>query len=114
MAVKRGEIWWTDIPDPGGSEPGFDRPVVVVQNDLFTESRIATVICVILTTNLRLAQAPGNVLLKAAKTGLPRDSVANVSQVVTLDKRRFTEFAGSVPGPLMAQIEEGLRLVLDL
>ncbi len=86
MVISQGEVWWADLGEPRGSEPGFRRPVVVVQNDSFNRSKIATVVCVPLTSNLHWAQAPGNVTLSAKATGLPKDSVANVSQVVTLDK----------------------------
>jgi mRNA interferase MazF len=91
MVISQGEIWWADLPEPVGSEPGFLRPVVVVQGDEFNRSQIATVICVPLTSSLRWANAPGNVLLTAGTTELPKDSVANVSQVFTVDKRLLTE-----------------------
>jgi mRNA interferase MazF len=91
MVISQGEIWWADLPEPVGSEPGFLRPVVVVQGDEFNRSQIATVICVPLTSSLRWANAPGNVLLTAGMTELPKDSVANVSQVFTVDKRLLTE-----------------------
>jgi mRNA interferase MazF len=91
MVISQGEIWWADLPEPVGSEPGFLRPVVVVQSDEFNRSQIATVICVPLTSSLRWANAPGNVPLTAGTTELPKDSVANVSQVFTVDKRLLTE-----------------------
>ena len=112
--MQRGEIWWARLPEPAGSEPGFDRPVLIVQHDAFTRSRLGTVLGVALTRTLRLAQAPGNVLLPASATGLPADSVANVTQVVTLDKARLVEQAGAVPPALLRQVEEGLRLVLGV
>jgi mRNA interferase MazF len=112
--VKRGQIWWAELDEPTGSGPGYRRPVIIVQADEFTKSRIQTVVAVAVTTNLRLAGAPGNVLLPAKKTGLHRQSVANVSQVVTLDKQFLGEQAGQVSQPLMRQIDEGLRLVLAL
>ena len=86
MVISQGEVWWADLPAPVGSAPGFRRPVVVVQGDALNRSRISTVVCVPLTSNLRWADAPGNVLLSARLTGLPKDSVANVSQVLTLDR----------------------------
>ena len=85
MVIGQAEIWWADLPDPAGSGPGFRRPVLIVQGDGLNFSRIATVICVPLTSNLRWAEAPGNVLLRARATGLPKDSVANVSQIITID-----------------------------
>jgi mRNA interferase MazF len=97
MVIAQGEVWWADLPDPVGSEPGFRRPVVVVQCNAFNRSRIATVVCVALTSNLRWAEAPGNVSLSARLTGLERDSVANVSQIVTLDKTHLTDRVGRLP-----------------
>ena len=112
--MQRGEIWWATLPEPVGSEPGYRRPVLIVQSDDFNRSRIATVIAVVITSNLRLAQAPGNVWLPCKVTGLPKDSVANVSQVVTIDKSFLTERVGRLPANLLAQVEAGLRLVLSL
>ncbi len=110
--IARGEIWWASLPDPAGSEPGGRRPLLVIQADDFNRSRIATVLVIILTTNLRLAEAPGNVLLAGAKTGLPKDSVANVSQIVTADRRFLTEKVSELPGSLMVRVDDGLRLVM--
>lgn len=112
--MRRGEIWWAALPEPAGSEPGHARPVLIVQADSFTRSRIGTVVAVALTGNLRLAAAPGNVLLPKGKTGLPRDCVANVSQIVTLDKSFLTEPAGEVSAAMLVRIDAGLRLVLSL
>jgi mRNA interferase MazF len=114
VVVERGQIWWADLDAPEGSEPGFRRPVLVMQADAFNRSRIQTVIAVALTSNLRLVDAPGNVLVSAKASGLPKDSVANVSQVVTLDKAYLTDQAGRLRGPLLADVEAGLRLVLGL
>jgi len=114
VVVERGQIWWADLGAPEGSEPGFRRPVLVVQADAFNRSRIQTIIAVALTSNLRLVDAPGNVLVSAKASGLPKDSVANVSQVVTLDKAYLTDVAGYLRGPLLADVEAGLRLVLGL
>lgn len=114
MVVQRGEIWWANLPEPTGSEPGFRRPVLVVQSDEFNQSRIATVIAIVLTSNLKLAQAPGNVLLPSKATRLSKDSVANISQVITVDKSFLTEKVGALPRHLFEQVESGLRLVLDL
>ena len=112
--IARRDIWWAELEPPRGSEPGYRRPVLVVQADSFNRSRIKTVVAIILTSNLRLVDAPGNVLLPAKSAGLPRDSVANVSQVVTLDREFLVERAGRLPARLMANVDAGLRLVLDL
>lgn len=112
--MQRGDIWWASLPDPTGSAPGFRRPVLLIQADAFTQSQIATVVILPLTSNLRLAGAPGNILLRAAEFGLPRDSVVNVSQVMTLDKSDLTELIGRISPAMLYQIEQGLRKVLDL
>ena len=112
--MQRGEIWWANLSTPRGSEPGYRRPVLILQQDDFNRSRIATVIAVILTSNLRLQSAPGNVLLNARDSGLPKDSVANVSQVVTLDKSVLTERVAALSPAKLKQIENGVRLVLGL
>lgn len=112
--MYRGEIWWANLPDPVGSEPGYRRPVLVIQDDTFTQSRISTVIIVILTSNIQLAEAPGNVLLPQGATGLSRDSVANVSQILTVDKTFLVECIGSLPNDLQEEIDDGLRTVLYL
>lgn len=112
--MNRGEVWWASLPDPIGSSPGYRRPVVIVQADAFNRSRIDTVIAVVLSSNLRLATAPGNVRLSARNTGLSKDSVANVSQVITLDKSLLTERVGRLPVSKMREVDEGLRLVLAL
>lgn len=112
--IQRGEIWWADLPEPRGSEPGYRRPVLVVQADSFNQSRIQTTIVAVITTNLGLAEAPGNVLLPARLVGLPRDSVVNVSQLLTLDRGLLTEHAGTLPSRLQRSVDEGLRTVLRL
>lgn len=112
--MERGEIWWADLPDPTASEPGFRRPVVVVQANAFNRSRIQTIIAIVLTSNLRLAEAPGNVLIPASDSGLPKDSIANVSQVITVDRTFLTERCGRLPAHLIKSIDDGLRLVLSL
>lgn len=114
MVAARGEVWWVDLREPVGPEPGFRRPALVVQVDPLNASRLQTTVAVILTSNLRLEAYPGNVLLPSRATGLPRDSVANVSQVVTLDKALLDDRAGKVNHALMARVDEGLRLVLGL
>ena len=112
--MKRGDVWWVSLRRPAGSEPGKTRPVLVVSSDAFNASRINTVLAVALTSNLRLADAPGNVRLAPAQTGLPRPSVANVSQVLTLDKGLLRDQAGSLPAATMEAVDRGLRLVLAL
>lgn len=112
--IQRGEVWWAALPQPVASEPGYRRPVLVVSSDEFNSSRIRTVVAAVLTTNLRLAAAPGNVFVAAEETGLPRDSVVNVSQVVTLDKSFLAERAGLIGGRTMLAVEDGLRTVLAL
>lgn len=114
MVIERREIWWASLPEPLGAEPGYRRPILVIQANEFNQSRIATVIAVVISSNLRLAQAPGNVLLPARTTGLSKESVANVSQVITVDKRFLTEKVGTLPQHLFAQVEDGVRLVLSL
>ncbi|HYT48246.1 MAG TPA: type II toxin-antitoxin system PemK/MazF family toxin [Burkholderiales bacterium] len=112
--MRRGEIWWASLPEPTGSGPGFRRPVVIVQADSFNASRIRTAIVAVITSNLRLAEAPGNVLLRARSTRLKRDSVANVSQLITLDRSVLTERIGRLPPAQQQQLDEGLRLALEL
>jgi len=112
--IQRGEIWWADLPEPRRSEPGFRRPVLVVQADAFNRSRIQTAIVAVITSNVELAEAPGNVLLPARLVGLPRDSVVNVSQLLTLDRSFLTEHAGTLPPRLQRFVDEGLRTVLEL
>ena len=114
MVIERGEIWWADLGEPDGSEPGYRRPIVIVQSDAFNRSRLRTVIAVALMTNVRLVEAPGNVLLPAKATGLPRDSVANVSQVITVDRDFLLDRAGRIRGQLLQDLDKGLRLVLAL
>ena len=112
--MRRGEIWWASLPNPTGSGPGFRRPLVITQSNDFNRSRINTIIAIVITSNLKLARAPGNILLSAKSTGLPRNSVANVSQIITVDKSFLTEKIGKLTSKQMQQIEEGLRLVLSL
>lgn len=112
--IERGTICWADLGEPRGSGPGFRRPVLVVQADSFNRSRIHTVIAVILTSNLRLLDAPGNVLVPARLSGLPKDSVANVSQVITLDRADLFESTGRLDSPTQRRVDAGLRLALKL
>jgi mRNA interferase MazF len=112
--MYRGEIWWANLPDPVGSEPGYRRPVLIIQDDIFTQSRINTVIVAIITSNTKLAAAPGNVFLPQASSGLSKDSVVNVSQIFTVDKTFLVERIGSLPNYLQEEVDEGLRTVLYL
>jgi mRNA interferase MazF len=112
--IQRGEIWWADLPEPRRSEPGYRRPVLVIQADSFNLSQIQTAIVAAITSNVELADAPGNVLLPARSAGLPRDSVVNVSQLLTLDRSFLIEHAGTLPPRLQRSVDEGLRTVLQL
>jgi mRNA interferase MazF len=114
VVIRRGDVWWAGLPEPRGSEPGFRRPVVVVQADEFNASRIATVMVVPLTSNVRLAAAPGNVPLGARETGLRKASVANVSQVLTIDKAFLHDRVKALPARRLDEIDAGLRLALAL
>lgn len=112
--VARGETWWIDVGEPVGSEPGYRRPVLVVSSDRFNRSRIATVVVTAITSNLHLAEAPGNVALEAGLAGLPRESVVNVSQLLTVDRSRLIEQAGVLDRVHLRSVDDGLRLVLAL
>lgn len=112
MVISQGEVWWADLGDPIGSAPGFRRPVLVVQGDAFNRSRIATVVCVVMTSNLKLADAPGNLILRQSETRLDRDSVANVSQIVTLDKSQLTEAVGKLSQRKLDAVLGGIDVVL--
>lgn len=112
--MKRGEVWWASLPPPSGSGPGFRRPVLVVQSDPFNDSRISTAIVAVITSNLALADAPGNVRAGRDETGLSKPSVVNVSQVLTIDKALLKERVRLLPATAMAQVDNGLRLVLGL
>jgi mRNA interferase MazF len=110
--IAQGEVWWADLAEPSGSEPGFRRPVVIIQGDAFNRSRIATAVCVALTSNPSWAEAPGNVQLSARLTGLPKDSVANVSQIVTLDRAALTARVGVLPTKKLELLLLGVDIVL--
>ena len=111
MVISQGEVWWADLPAPTGSGPGLRRPIVVVQGDALNRSRIATVVCVPLTSNLAWAEAPGNLLLTSRSTSLPKDSVANVSQVIALDKTVLTERVAKLPRAKVDLLLAGLDIV---
>lgn len=112
--MRRGELWWATLPQPSASEPGFRRPVLIVQADAFNRSGIRTVIAAVLTSNLRLAEVPGNVELNTDESGLPKDSVVNVSQIVSIDRSRLDERVGVIPLDKLESVNRGLRLVFDL
>lgn len=112
MVIAQGDVWWADLGEPAGSAPAFRRPVVVIQSEAFNRSRIATVVCVTLTSQTKWADAPGNVLLKARATGLDRDSVANITQIVTLDRTAFDERAGQVSNRELDRIVSGVCRLL--
>ena len=112
--MHRGEIWWAGLPEPEGSGPGYRRPVLIVQADEFTNSRMNTVVVAVLTSNLALAQAPGNVLVRSRYSGLPKNSVVNVSQLLTVDKRILVEKLRVLDAADMAKVDDGLRLVLNI
>lgn len=112
--MQRGEIWWASLPKPIESEPGYRRPVLIVQSDAYNRTNIRTVMAVILTSNTDLAGVPGNVRMTPRVSGLPKDSVANVTQVVTLDKQVLTKKVRTLDRHTLSQIEDGLRLTLSL
>jgi len=113
MVVAQGDVCWADLPDPTGSGPGFRRPVVVVQGNPLNRSRVATIVCVPLTSNLRWADAPGNVLLRARSTGLPKDSVANVSQIVAIDRTLLSRHVGRLSQRQLDLVFAGIDIVFD-
>jgi mRNA interferase MazF len=112
MVISQGEVWWAELPAPSASEPGFRRPVVVVQGDALNRSRLATVVCVPLTSNLKWADAPGNVRLSSRGSGLPRDSVANVSQITAFDRTWLAERAGKLSKSKVELLLAGIDVVL--
>jgi mRNA interferase MazF len=112
--MRRGEIWWASLSEPAGSGPGFRRPLLIISADSFNQSRINTVIAAAITSNLRLAAAPGNIEIPVRGTGLSRPSVVNVSQIVTVDRTALTERLGRLNAELLRQVENGLRLALSL
>lgn len=112
--MKRGEVWWASLPEPTGSGPGLRRPVLVVQSNPFNESRISTVVIAAITSNMALAEAPGNVRLAKAESGLPKLSVVNVSQILTVDRALLTERVRALPQEPLLKVNHGLRLVLGL
>jgi mRNA interferase MazF len=112
VVIGQGEVWWAELPDPIGSGPGFRRPVLIVQGDALNRSQIGTVVCVPLTSNVKWADAPGNVPLTSRLTGLPRDAVANVSQIVALDRSLLGERTGKIPMSKLALVFDGIDVIL--
>jgi mRNA interferase MazF len=112
VTIAQGEVWWADLGEPRGSKPGFRRPVLIIQGDGLNRSRIATVVCVVLTSNVKWVAAPGNVLLSASATGLPKESVANASQIVTLDRAELTERVGKLSRAKLELVLAGVDTVL--
>lgn len=112
--MTRGEVWWASLPEPTGSGPGYRRPVLVIQSNPFNQSRISTVVVAVVTSNVALAEAPGNVRLTKSDAGLPRASVVNVSQVLAIDRALLTLRIKSLPERAMSRVDDGLRLVLGL
>jgi mRNA interferase MazF len=113
VVINQGDIFWIDLEEPTGSSPGYRHPHVVIQNNLFNRSRINTVLVCTLTSNLKRASAPGNVLLDSAEGNLPKQSVVLVSQVFTLDKSQLAEFVGTLSKKRVRQILEGLKLLTE-
>ncbi len=114
MVINRGEIWWANLPEPTGSSPGFRRPVLIIQSDKFNHSRINTAVILIISTNLKLANSEGNILITSKQSGLPKDSVINVSQLFTIDESLLDEYVETLSERKMEQLDTGLRLVLSL
>jgi mRNA interferase MazF len=112
--MKRGEVWWADMPEPSASEPGFRRPVLIIQSNEFNQSQINTIIAAAISSNMKLGLAPGNVTLTKKSVGLDRESVINVSQLITLDKAFLNDRVGKISGTKMQAVDEGVRLVLAL
>ena len=113
MVINQGDVYWVELEEPIGSEPGYRHPHVVVQNNLFNRSRINTVVVCVLTSNLKRAEAPGNVLLEVGEANLPKQSIVNVSQIFTVDKMQLDEYIGSVSRARIQQIVEGIRLLTE-
>ncbi len=114
MVIKRGEIWWAELPEPIGSCPGYRSPLLIIQSNDFNKSNINTIIAAVITSNIRLSAAPGNILLSTQKSKLPKESVINVSQLITIDKSFLTEKVNTLSSSIMANVDEGVRLVLQL
>ena len=112
--MRRGEIWWASLPSPSASEPGYRRPVLIIQSNTFNHTRLRTVACLAITSNLALRDMPGNVFIASGESGLSKDSVINVSQIVTVDRTYLTQKAGQVSADTMRRVNEGIRLALGV
>lgn len=113
MVINQGDIYWVDLGEPSGSEPGYKHPHVVIQNNLFNRSQIQTVIVLALTSNLKRADAPGNILVEKGEANLPKQSVVNVSQVFTVDKSQLDEYIGTLSSKRVREILSGIKLVIE-
>ncbi len=113
MVINQGDVYWVDLGEPSGSDPGYKHPHVVIQNNLFNRSQIRTVIVLALTSNLQRADAPGNVLLEKGEANLPKQSVVNVSQVFTVDKSQLDEYIGILSLKRVREILSGIKLVIE-
>jgi len=113
MVINQGEVYWIDLDAPRGSEPGYRHPHVVVQNNLFNHSQVRTVVVCPLTSNLKRANAPGNVLLEKREAGLSKQSVVNVSQIFTVDKSQLSDYIGTLSSKRIRQTLDGIKLVLE-
>ncbi len=114
MVISRAEIYWANLGAPSGSRPAKRRPVLVIQSDPYNASRLSTVLAAVITSNTGLATMPGNVFVPATATSLPRDSVVNITALVTLNKTDPTDRVGEIPPSLMHEVDRGLRRLLDL
>jgi mRNA interferase MazF len=114
MVINRGEIWWATLPDPAGSGPGYKRPVLIIQSNEFNKSKINTIVVTVITSNIRLAVAPGNILLSSKKSKLPKESVINISQIITIDKSFLTEKIYTLSNEIITSVNDSLRLILKL
>ena len=113
MVINQGDIFWIDLDDPSGSEPGYRHPHIVIQNNLFNRSRINTVVVCALTSNLKRASAPGNVLLNKGEANLPKKSVINISQIFTVNKSDLLEKIGSLTRERFSEVYEGIKLLAE-
>ncbi|MDH5720554.1 MAG: type II toxin-antitoxin system PemK/MazF family toxin [Spirochaetia bacterium] len=112
--MNRGEIWWADLNNPRGSEPGYKRPVVIIQANEFNRSKINTIICAVITSNIELQKAPGNIFISKEDSSLSKDSVINISQIITVDKLFLTELAGTLTPGILKKLNKSLKLILNI